>query len=96
MQEHRGEAPSKWAAVQSTAPRIGCSVHTLLKWIQLHDVEAGTRPGVPVAEHERIKAFECEVKEFAQAAQPRTEEVNAYIVSIGLYRVESIGKVRQA
>lgn len=33
VQEHRGEYPSQWAAVQSIAPKIGCSGHTLLKWV---------------------------------------------------------------
>ena len=67
VQEHRGEYPSQWAAVQSIAPKIGCSGHTLLKWVQVHEVEAGTRPGVPLAEQERIKALEREVKELRRA-----------------------------
>src|SRR5690606_40015279 len=67
VQEHRGEYPSQWAAVQSIAPKIGCSGHTLLKWVQLQEVEAGTRPGVPQAEQERIKALEREVKELRRA-----------------------------
>ncbi|GAA0535767.1 transposase [Pigmentiphaga daeguensis] len=67
VQEHRGEYPSQWAAVQSIAPKIGCSGYTLLKWVQLQEVEAGTRPGVPQAEQERIKALEREVKELRRA-----------------------------
>ncbi|MXS85567.1 hypothetical protein ABO04_06520 [Nitrosomonas sp. HPC101] len=61
--EHRGEYPSLWAAAQSIASKIGCSAHTLLKWVQRQEVEAGTRPGVPQAEQERIKALERENKE---------------------------------
>ncbi|NLC36731.1 MAG: IS3 family transposase [Alcaligenaceae bacterium] len=111
VQEHRGEYPSQWAAVQSIAPKIGCSGHTLLKWVQLQEVEAGTRPGVPQAEQERIKALEREVKELRRAneilksasgffrsggARPRTEEINAYIDQHrGLYGVEPICKVLQ-
>ncbi|WP_258182262.1 IS3 family transposase, partial [Burkholderia multivorans] len=92
-------------------PKIGCSGHTLLKWMQLQEVEAGTRPGVPQAEQERIKALEREVKELRRAneilksasgffrsggARPRTEEINAYIDQHrGLYGVEPICKVLQ-
>lgn len=65
--EHRGEYPSLWAAVQSIAPKIGCAAYTLLKWVQLQQVEAGTRPGVPLAEQERIKALERENKELRRA-----------------------------
>jgi transposase-like protein len=67
VQEHRGEYPSQWAAVQSIAPKIGCSAYTLLKWVQHQEVEAGRRPGVPQAEQERIKALEREVKELRRA-----------------------------
>jgi len=67
VQEHRDEYPSLWAASQSIAPKIGCSTHTLLKWVQRQQVEAGTRPGVPQVEQERIKALEREVKELRRA-----------------------------
>src|SRR5690554_3087024 len=67
VQEHRGEYSSLWAATQSIAPKIGCSAHTLLKWVQLQEVEAGTRSGVPQAEQERIKALERENKELRRA-----------------------------
>ena len=67
VQEHRDEYRSQWAAVQSIAPKIGCSGHTLLQWVQRAEVEAGTRPGLPEAEKERIKALEREVKELRRA-----------------------------
>ena len=59
--------PALWAAAQSIAPKIGCSTHTLLKWVQRQQVKAGTRAGVPQAEQERIKALEREVKELRRA-----------------------------
>lgn len=55
VQEHRDEYRSQWSAVQAIAPKIGCSAYTLLKWVQLQEVEAGTRAGVPQAEQERVK-----------------------------------------
>ncbi|SDY94069.1 Transposase DDE domain-containing protein [Nitrosomonas halophila] len=34
VQEHRGEYPSLWAAVESIAPKIGCVPSTLLEWVK--------------------------------------------------------------
>jgi len=45
VQEHRGEYPSLWAAVESIAPKIGCAPQTLLEWVKRAEVDAGTRPG---------------------------------------------------
>jgi len=44
VQKHRGEYLSEWAAAASIAPKIGCSTHTLVKWVQRHEIE-GTAPG---------------------------------------------------
>ena len=67
VQEHRGEYPSLWAAVESIAPKIGCSAHTLLEWVRRDEVDAGTRPGVSSAEAQRIKDLERENKELRRA-----------------------------
>ena len=32
VQEHRGDYPSLWVAVESIAPKIGCVPQTLLDW----------------------------------------------------------------
>lgn len=37
VQEHRGEYPSLWAAIESIAPKIGCVPQTL----------NGKRPAIP-------------------------------------------------
>ncbi len=50
VQEHRGEYPSLWAAVESMAPKIGCVPQTLLGWVQRHEVNTGVRDGVTPAE----------------------------------------------
>ncbi len=57
-QEHRGEYPSQWAAVESIAPKIGCVPQTLLAWVQRHEVDAGVRDGVTSAEAQRLKELE--------------------------------------
>ena len=41
VQEHRGEYPSLWAAIQSIASKIGCVPQTLNEWV--------VREGVTVA-----------------------------------------------
>ena len=67
VQEHRGEYPSLWAAVESIAPKIGCVPQTLLDWVKRSEVDAGTRPGTTTAEAQRIKELEREVKELRRA-----------------------------
>ena len=69
MQEHRGEYPSLWAAIESIAPKIGCVPQTLLDWVKQAEaeVDAGARPGVSTAEAQRIKDLEREVKELRRA-----------------------------
>ena len=67
VQEHRGEYPSQWAAIESIALKIGCAPQTLHEWVRKHEVDAGERPGVTTDERERIKALEREVKELRRA-----------------------------
>jgi transposase-like protein len=67
VQEHREEYPSRWAAVESIAPKIGCVPQTLLEWVKRVEVDAGARPGVTTAETLRIKELEREVKELRRA-----------------------------
>lgn len=67
VQEHRADYPSLWAAIESIAPKIGCSAHTLLEWVRRQEVDSGQRAGVSSEECERIKALEREVKELRRA-----------------------------
>ena len=67
VQEHRGEYPSLWAAVESIAPKIGCVPQTLLDWVKRVEVDTGVRDGVTTAETQRIKELEREVKELRRA-----------------------------
>lgn len=54
VQEHRGEYPSLWAAIESIAPKIGCVPQTLHEWVRKHEVDAGLRDGVTTEERERL------------------------------------------
>ena len=67
VQEHRGDYPSLWSAVESIAPKIGSVPQTLLEWVKRADVDAGVRPGVSTADAQRVKELEREVKELRRA-----------------------------
>ncbi|BAO94062.1 insertion element IS401 uncharacterized 12.4 kDa protein (plasmid) [Caballeronia insecticola] len=45
VQEHRGEYPSLWAAVESIAPKIGCVPQTLLDGVKRDEIDKGVREG---------------------------------------------------
>jgi len=67
VQEHRGEYPSLWAAIESIAPKIGCVAQTLLDWVKQAEIDVGSRSGVSTTEAQRIKDLEREVKELRRA-----------------------------
>ena len=67
VQEHRGEYPSLWAAVESIAPKIGCVPNTLHDWVKRSEIDAGVRQGVTTSEAQRVKDLEREVKELRRA-----------------------------
>jgi transposase-like protein len=46
VQEHRGEYPSLWAAIESIAPKIGCVPQTLNEWVKRRGRYSGQRPGI--------------------------------------------------
>ncbi len=67
VQEHRDEYRSLWAAVESIAPKIGCTPTTLLDWIKRAEIDRRARPGVTTEERERLKALENENRELRRA-----------------------------
>ena len=67
VQEHRGEHPSQWAAIEAIAGMIGCVPQTLHTWVKQHEVDAGVRDGVSTEEAQRIKELEREVRELRKA-----------------------------
>ena len=67
VQEHRGEYPSLWAAVESIAPKIGCVPRTLLDWVKREEVDGGQRDGLTTSERDRLKQLERENKELRRA-----------------------------
>ena len=67
VQEHRGQYPSLWAAIESIAPKIGCVPQTLLEWVKQVEVDFGARAGTTTAEQQRVKELESEVRELRRA-----------------------------
>ncbi|MHA6896414.1 transposase [Ralstonia pseudosolanacearum] len=67
VQEHRGEYPSLWAAVESIAPKIGCVPQTLLDWVKREEVDSGQRDGLSSGERDELKRLQREVKELRRA-----------------------------
>jgi transposase len=65
--DHEHEHPSRWAAVESVAAKIGCSAQTLNEWVKKAEVESGKRAGVPSEVSERLKVLERENRELRQA-----------------------------
>ena len=67
VQEHRGEYPSLWAAIESIAPKIGCVPQTLNEWVKRVEVDTGMRDCITTAEAQRVKELERENKELRRA-----------------------------
>ena len=61
------EYPSRWAATQSVATKIGCTAETLRKWIRQLEVDNGLQPGTTSDSSKRIKDLEREVRELTRA-----------------------------
>jgi transposase-like protein len=65
--EHQGEYPSQWSALESIAPKIGCTAETLRKWVRRAERDQGMREGLTTSDRERLKALERENRELKRA-----------------------------
>ena len=50
VQEHRGDYPSLWTAIESIAPKIGCVPQTLNEWVKKAQVDSGQRAGTSTSD----------------------------------------------
>src|ERR1043166_2219785 len=65
--DHDAEHASRWAAIVSTASKIGCTPQTLNEWVKTTEVDSGKRSGAPSEIVDRLKALERENRELRQA-----------------------------
>ena len=65
--DREGQHESRWAAIMSIAPKIGCAPQTLNEWVKKAEVDGGKRAGMPMEIAERLKALERENRELRQA-----------------------------
>ena len=61
------EHPSRWAATQSVAAKIGCTPETLRKWVKATEVDSGRQPGITNDLTAQMKALERENRELKRA-----------------------------
>ena len=65
--ENREQHSSLRAAIQSIAPKMGCTPQTLNNWVKQHERDTGQREGLSTSDIEKMKALEREIKELRQA-----------------------------
>ena len=58
---------NRFGVVTRIARQLGVGAESLRTWVKQAEVDAGTRPGIPRAESERITALEREVRELRRA-----------------------------
>ena len=67
FQEHVHEHPSRWAAMQSIAEKIGCTTQTLSDWVRRAEAAADPRRNTALADRERVTQLERENAELRRA-----------------------------
>lgn len=65
--EHEAEYRSQWAAIASSAAKIGCTKESLRHWVRQTEHDHGRRPGLTSDERARLKALERENQELRRA-----------------------------
>lgn len=65
--ENRDQHPSLWAAIQSIAPKMGCTPQTLNNWVKQYERDTGQREGLSTSDIEKLKALVRENRELRQA-----------------------------
>jgi len=83
--EQEREHATQWAAICSTAGKIGCSGETLRNWVRKTERDQGLRAGPTTAENDRIKALERENRELRQANEI-LRKASAYFAAAELDR----------
>jgi transposase len=71
VRDHTKNHTSQWAAIQSSAGKLGCTAESLRRWVREDERKAGERPGVNAEERERSKALETRNGELRRAKEMR-------------------------
>ena len=66
-QEQEQHHPSKWAALNAIAGKVGCTAETLRKWVKQAEIDQGKREGLSTSERELLKQLQRENRELKQA-----------------------------
>ena len=83
--DNQGNYESQAAAIKAIAPKIGCGLDTLRRWVQQEEADTGQRDGVTSEERARIKELEREVRELRQANEI-LKKASAYFAQAELDR----------
>jgi transposase len=83
--DHRSEYPTRWAAIESIAAKIGCVPQTLHDWMKRVEIDSGQKPGITTDMAERLKALERENRELRQANEI-LKKASAYFAQAELDR----------
>ena len=67
FQEQEQHHPSKWAALNAIAGKVGCTAETLRKWVKQAEIDQGKRDGLSSSEREQLKQLQRENRELKQA-----------------------------
>ena len=51
---------SQWAAMETMAPKLGCTAETLRRWVRHAELGSGQRAGLTTDERQRLKDLERE------------------------------------
>jgi transposase len=65
--EHEAQHASQWAAIESIAPKVGCTTETLRRWVRQAERDQGRRAGLTSTERDRLKELERENRELKRA-----------------------------
>ncbi len=58
---------SQWAAIESVAGKVGCTLETPRKWVRQTERDSGKRTGPTSTERERLKELERDNRELTRA-----------------------------
>ncbi len=67
VKDHRGDYPSRMAAIRSVATKMGVHWTTLHAWTKQAETDAGKRPGLTTEETEELRQLRRENKELRRA-----------------------------